>query len=109
MFSSQFDRVRRFSDAYAGESGETRMWTPAKVALAGVGVAAAAGLVAADFGDDDAFMSDAAFEDGTSGDQSGGDGGAWSVHSDWTDASVGGDGEGFMYFSDGDTSFTVDG
>lgn len=93
LFSSQFDRARRLSAAYAGEPGETRFWTPATVGVAaGLGAAA---VVAADWGD-------VASEDhGQSG-----DGGPWSVHSDWSDASVGGDGD-FMYFSDGDVSFTV--
>ncbi|GAA4076413.1 hypothetical protein [Nonomuraea soli] len=116
MFSSQFDKARRYAEAYAGPSGETRFWTPAKVAAAGIAGAAAAGLVAAGLADDpfadDPFaegpVAEGQVADGA-GPPAADDGGAWSVHSDWTDASVGGDGEGFMYFSDGDVSFTVDG
>ncbi|NAS26846.1 hypothetical protein GT755_34910 [Herbidospora sp. NEAU-GS84] len=93
LFASQFDRARRLSAAYAGEPGETRFWTPATVGVAaGLGAAA---VVAADWGD-------VAPEDPGQG----GDDGPWSVHSDWSDASIGGDGD-FMYFSDGDVSFTV--
>ncbi|TKK85262.1 hypothetical protein FDA94_26715 [Herbidospora galbida] len=98
LFSSQFDRARRLSATYAGEPGETRFWTPATVGVAaGLGAAA---LVAADPDQTAAFGGD-----GDSGGNSGDDG-PWSVHSDWSDASIGGDGD-FMYFSDGDVSFTV--
>lgn len=113
MFSSQFDKARRYSEAYAGRSGETGFWTPAKVAAAGIAGVAGAGLVAAEVADDpfaeDPFAEDPTADGATAEGAPADDGGAWSVHSDWTDASVGGDGEGFMYFSDGDVSFTVDG
>ncbi len=93
LFSSQFDRARRFSAAYVGEPGETRFWTPATV----VGVAAGLGAAALIAADPD--------QTATFGGEAPGDG-PWSVHSDWSDASIGGDGD-FMYFSDGDVSFTV--
>lgn len=105
IFTSQFDRARRYSEEYAGGSGEARFWTPAAIA-AGVGVAGAALLIAAS-GDDAATGDDAWGEAAPPpADDAGTQDGPWSVHSDWTDASVGGDGD-FMYFSDGDTSFTV--
>lgn len=93
LFSSQFDQARRFSAAYAGEPGETRFWTPATVGVvAGLGAAA---VIAADPDQTATFGGGDAQDDGP-----------WSVHSDWSDASIGGDGD-FMYFSDGDVSFTV--
>nr|WP_062339672.1 hypothetical protein [Herbidospora sakaeratensis] len=95
LFSSQFDRARRLSAAYAGEPGETRFWTPATIgAAAGLGAAV---ILAVDPDQTAAFGGDGGH---------GGDDGPWSVHSDWSDASIGGDGD-FMYFSDGDVSFTV--
>jgi hypothetical protein len=126
IFTSQFDRARRISQAYASQTGETRFWTPAKVALAGAGAGAAA-LVATDLvaADDDAPSEVAGWGEGWDtgwdgggndvsatgedtdlhGADDGADGGAWSYHSDTTDASIGGDGD-FFYFTDGDTSYT---
>jgi hypothetical protein len=122
IFTSQFDRARQYSQAYTGDTGETRFWTPATitVAVAGAGAAAlaAADLAAADsspsddtgWGDDgngtDTSPTGETHDPGTGDADHGGHDDAWSVHSDWTDASVGGEGD-FLYFSDGDVSFTV--
>ncbi|WP_066372175.1 hypothetical protein [Herbidospora mongoliensis] len=106
LFTSQFDRARRFSAAYAGEPGDTRFWTPATIGVAaGLGAAALIAADAGGWGDVPADPDQTATFGGGGGDD-GQDGGPWSVHSDWSDASVGGDGD-FMYFSDGDVSFTV--
>lgn len=130
IFSSQFDRARQSTEAYAGETKDTRFRTPAKVALAGAGAAAAA-LVAADLAAADAADAsadatewgegwdtgwDAGAGTGTgdataeataeSADAGGGDGGAWSYNPDYTGASIGGDGD-FFYFTDGDVSYTI--
>jgi hypothetical protein len=116
IFSSRFDRARRYSEAYAGEAGETRFWTPATVAVAGVALGAAA-LIATDLAaspQDDAdwgegwddHTADPGTHDTGAHDTGTDDGGAWSYHSDYTGASVGGEGD-FVYFSDGDTSFSV--
>ncbi|GAA2215356.1 hypothetical protein GCM10009850_108230 [Nonomuraea monospora] len=126
LFTSQFDRARDVAGAYAGEAGETRFWVPAVVGgVAVVGVAegwgegwdqgwdagapegepvggdggvvvgggGAAGLPVADDGD---VVGAPAVDDGA----------AWSHHGDYTDASVGGDGD-FFYFIDGDSSLTI--
>ncbi|MFC4115280.1 hypothetical protein [Nonomuraea zeae] len=132
IFSSQFDRAREVSRAYAGEASERRFWIPAAVAVAGAaaGVAALAaaseagaatepGEGTADWGAgwdegwgagpvaDDSQAASGGGDDGSqAAPGSGDDGGAWSYHSDYTGASIGGDGD-FFYFTDGDTSYTI--
>jgi hypothetical protein len=133
IFTSQFDGARQLSQAYAGDTHETRFWTPAAITVAaGVGIAA---LVAVDSasdtdlddgtltGPDDSHASAAGWGDGWGdGWDTGWDtldaaqpataegtdpnGEAWAHRGDYTDASVGGDGD-FFYFIDGDTSLTI--
>ncbi|GAA4968777.1 hypothetical protein HD597_008653 [Nonomuraea thailandensis] len=109
LFTSRFDRAREESLAYAGEAGETRFWIPAAVAAGGVATAAvwASEEWAAGWGDgwDQGWDAGPAASPGDP--PVGDDGGeAWSHHGEYTDASVGGDGD-FFYFIDGDSSLTI--
>ncbi|GAA3573887.1 hypothetical protein GCM10022419_063650 [Nonomuraea rosea] len=120
IFSSQFDRARELSQTYAGEASERRFWIPAAVAVAGaagVTALAAAGdaeaatepvTEASEWGAgwDEGWGTGPAADDDSQAAPGGDDGGAWSYHSDYTGASVGGDGD-FFYFVDGDTSYTI--
>ncbi|UBU14862.1 hypothetical protein [Nonomuraea gerenzanensis] len=103
LFTSQFEGVRGESRAYAGEVGESRFWLPA---------AAAAGVVAGG-----AVVMGGEPEEWGDGWEQGWEVGvpagepvvseeAWSDRGEYTDASVGGDGD-FFYFIDGDSSVTV--
>jgi hypothetical protein len=110
IFTSQFDRARRYADAYAGESGDPG-WRPAVAVagLAGAGavVVAAAGAEAAT-GDDWGEGWDAGWDSSSAGagDYSGADDASWMDRGDYTDAGVGGD-DDFFYFIDGDSSLTI--
>ncbi|MEV0619397.1 hypothetical protein AB0I81_39185 [Nonomuraea sp. NPDC050404] len=112
LFSSQFDRVRAESRAYTGEASETRFWVPAVVAL-GAAAALAATSEGVEVGAEDAAAGwgegwDQGWDAGAVPDSEpvADDGGAWSHSGDYTDASVGGDGD-FFYFIDGDSSLTI--
>ena len=137
VLRSQFERARGFADAYAGGADDNRWRTPvaAAAAVGGglaavVGVAAvgaladaaldaAAGEVAAGAPAGEAAAGLATDGWGEGWDSGWGeayaaadpgyaaDGGAWSHRGDYTDASVGGDGD-FFYFIDGDSSLTID-
>ncbi|SEG64203.1 hypothetical protein SAMN05444920_103655 [Nonomuraea solani] len=98
IFTSQFDRARETARAYTGEASETRFWIPAAIAVA----VTSAAVATESWGDgwDQGWEAPAAPEPVAD------DGGAWSHHGDYTDASVGGD-EDFLYFIDGDSSLTI--
>ncbi|MEV0382079.1 hypothetical protein [Nonomuraea sp. NPDC050643] len=110
LFTSQFDRARESSREYAGEASETGFWTPAAVAVAGAaGVAALAGAEATAVEEPWGAGWDQGWDAGAAApgvEPVADDGGAWSHHGDYTDASVGGDGD-FFYFIDGDSSLTI--
>ncbi|MGW0801621.1 hypothetical protein [Nonomuraea sp. NPDC002799] len=110
LFTSQFDQAREAAREYAGDASETRFWIPAAAAVAGaaaltaVDAAATEGPAEWGAGWDDGWHAVAAPPEdaGAAVD----DGGAWSHRGDYTDASVGGDGD-FFYFIDGDSSLTI--
>jgi hypothetical protein len=138
IFTSQFDQARELSRTYAGETSDSRFWTPATIGVAAVtglgAVALAASASDTQPADPDATGQFASPDPGltgqpadwaagwgegwgegwesgtaTAGDESarsdaGGE--AWSHRGDYTDASVGGDGDSF-YFIDGDSSLTT--
>ncbi|MFB4278850.1 hypothetical protein ACBJ59_26410 [Nonomuraea sp. MTCD27] len=113
LFTSQFDRVREESRAYAGEASETRFRVPAAVAVAGgAALVTATDPTATESGGwgegwDQGWDAGAGAAAGPGAEPVLDDGGgAWSHHGDYTGASVGGDGD-FFYFIDGDSSLTI--
>lgn len=116
IFTSQFDRLRPLSHAYAGTADQTSWRTPAAVAAAGglaVLGAAALATAAADgqtAGDGWEAAWDSGWDAGWSAPGqipvSPEPGGDWSHRGDYTDAGVGG-GEDFFYFIDGDSSLAI--
>ena len=117
LFSSQFERARGYSDAYAGPSDDPSWWTPGAAAaavVAGAGLlAVTAAAMAADDGHGHVDTWGAGWDTGwdttstVAHEPTADTGSDWMHHGDYTDASVGGDGD-FFYFIDGDSSLTVD-
>lgn len=118
IFTSQFDRTRPFTRAYASSPDDPGWRTPAAVAaVAGAGLA---GVVAVEALAADSPDAPAAWGDGwDTGWDTGGDpfaggvtdyaaagGDPWMDRGEYTGAGVGGD-DDFFYFVDGDSSLAI--